>query len=226
MIRFQIITILFLLLLPCHLSAKCSDAIPPIASGYGSDSTTSIVIDSLPGRIWHHDKIYLFRPQTVSTKLPLIYFFPGTGENDRAIFEKLLRHIAGKGYCVLLMTYTIVEFPYQGATYRRMFRGIKEGAKKFAAYTDTSRLGMIGHSFGASAIPSHMYRCLTNLKWGGNGAFMYLMAPHYIFGITQQQLTHFPSNTKLIAEVFEDDDCNDHRIAKDIFQTISIPDSS
>jgi hypothetical protein len=44
-----------------------------------------------------------------------------------------------------------------------------------------------------------------------------------VFGITQDQLRNFPPQVKCIAEVFQDDDCNDHRMAKDLFETIGIP---
>jgi hypothetical protein len=205
--------------------SQCPDTANPIISGYGSDSSAAIVLDSVKGSFFTHDKFYLFRPQNVPHPLPLVYFIPGMGKggNDRITYERLLRHMAGKGYCVVLLTYRMVSFPYQGMTYHRMFRGIREAGKRFRPYADTTRIGMVGHSFGASAIPSHMYRALTKQKWGQNGAFMYIMAPHFVFEITQKQLLNYPMNAKLIVEVFQDDDCNDHRMAKDLFQTISIP---
>jgi hypothetical protein len=182
-------------------------------------------VDSVPGGLFTHDKFYLFRPQQVPHPLPLVYFLPGMGKggNDRITYERLLRHMAGRGYCVVLLTYKMISFPYQGMTYHRMFRGIRDARKRFIPYADTSRIGMVGHSFGASAIPSHLYNALTRQKWGERGAFMYIMAPHYIFEITQKQLLNFPPGVKLIVEVFQDDDCNDHRMAKDLFQTIGIP---
>ncbi len=208
-----------------EIEGRCPDAIPPISSGYGADGALPVTVDSVSGRFLVHDKYYLFRPANVRQPLPLVYFFPGMGKggNDPVTYERTLRHLASRGYCVVFLTYRMISFPYQGPTYRRMFRGVRHAARSWAPYVDTTRIGMIGHSFGASCIPSHMYRALVRLKWGAGGAFMYLMAPHYVFGITQKQLERFPPNVKLIAEVFQDDDCNDHRMAKDIFQTIGIP---
>lgn len=223
---FFIIPIFFLIVtLPFPCFAQCPDTANPITSGYGSDSSVAIVLDSVKGNFFTHDKFYLFRPQNIPHPLPLVYFIPGMGKggNDLITYERLLRHMAGRGYCVVLLTYSMVSFPYQGMTYHRMFRDIKEACKRFAPYADTTRIGMMGHSFGASAIPCHMYRALTKQKWGANGAFMYIMAPHFVFEITQKQLLNFPPDVKLIVEVFQDDNCNDHRMAKDIFQTISIP---
>lgn len=223
--RLIFLSTIFVILIFAAIYGQCPDTANPITSGYGSDSSVTIVLDSVKGNFFTHDKFYLFRPQNIPHPLPLVYFIPGMGKggNDLVTYERLLRHMAGKGYCVVLLTYSMVSFPYQGMTYHRMFRGIKEACKRFAPYADTTRIGMMGHSFGASAIPSHIYRALTKQKWGANGAFMYIMAPHYVFEITQKQLLGFPPNVKLIVEVFQDDDCNDHRMAKDLFQTISIP---
>ncbi len=51
---------------------------------------------------------------------------------------------------------------------------------------------------------------------------MFMMAPFYVFRISQQQIEQFPGHVKLIMQVYQEDDCNDHRMAKDIFETISI----
>ena len=51
------------------------------------------------------------------------------------------------------------------------------------------------------------------------------MAPWYSFNISQAQVQSFPSDTKLLTEIFDDDVTNDHRMAIDIFNNINIPDS-
>jgi hypothetical protein len=214
-----------LLTAPLETVCQCPGVLPPGTGGFGADGAEAVVMDSVPGSFFTYDKFYLFRPRSASVPLPLVCFIPGMGRggNDLVTYERLLRHMSSRGYCVVLLTYRMVSFPYQGMTYRRMYRGIRRAARTYAAYADTTRLGMMGHSFGASSIPSHLYRALTKQKWGANGAFMYLMAPHYVFGITQDQLRKFPPHVKLITEVFQDDDCNDHRMAKDLFETIGIP---
>ena len=52
---------------------------------------------------------------------------------------------------------------------------------------------------------------------------MFIMAPHFVFEITQSQLEQFPKQVKMVMQVYQEDDCNDHRIAADIFRTINIP---
>jgi hypothetical protein len=222
--RYCLFACLCLLAAAQTTACQCPGVFPAISSGYGADGPDSVVVDSVAGTIFSYDKFYFFRPFVASRSFPLIYFLPGMGKggNDLVTYERLLHHMASRGYCVVLLTYRMISFPYQGMTYRRMFRGIRRAARACAAYADTTRLGMMGHSFGASSIPSHLYRALTKQKWGSNGAFMYLMAPHFVFGITQDGLRHFPPHVKCIAEVFQDDDCNDHRMAKDLFETVGI----
>ena len=62
----------------------------------------------------------------------------------------------------------------------------------------------------------------TENNWGDSGRFIYAMAQWYSLNISQTQLQSFPSNTKLLTEIFNDDGTNDHRMAIDIFNNINI----
>jgi hypothetical protein len=225
--KFSTTVCCILLWISFDICAWCGNAIPQMSSGYGADGPAAVATDSVNGRFFVHDAYFLFRPKDADRPLPVLFLIPGMGKGgDKPItYGRLLRHLASRGYCVVLLTYRMVSFPYQGMTYHRMFRGIQHAVRSWSSFIDTTRIGMVGHSFGASCIPSHLYRAITRQHWGSNGAFIYLMAPHYVFEITQEQLKHYPAGVKLVAEVFQDDDCNDHRMAKDIFETIGIPDS-
>jgi hypothetical protein len=106
-----------------------------------------------------------------------------------------------------------------------MFSNCLAAVKYFRDYIDTTKIGFAGHSFGAAALPYLALRCITERNWGSAGAFMFVLSPHYIFEITQEQLQRFPSRVTMIVQVYADDDCNDHRIAKDLFESIAIPKS-
>jgi hypothetical protein len=43
-----------------------------------------------------------------------------------------------------------------------------------------------------------------------------------MFEIREKRLGRFPSQAKLVVQVYEDDDCTDHRMAKDLFEHIDI----
>jgi len=81
----------------------------------------------------------------------------------------------------------------------------------------------MGHSFGGAASFGISHECFTVDGWGENGRFIYALAQWYAYNITPENLTDFPENTKMLVEVFKEDTTNDHRMAIDIFNHISIP---
>ena len=56
--------------------------------------------------------------------------------------------------------------------------------------------------------PCLALKAMTTLGWVAK-VFMFLMAPHFVFGITDKELREYPSNVKLIVQVYEDDNVND-----------------
>lgn len=219
---------LFIFILGSQIKSQpCIDTLNPISEGYGSDNTCDLLIDSISGKIFLYDDFYVIKPANKTNTLPLIFFLPGMGKANTMYktYEHLVRHIASKGYCVILITYKIMSFPYQGLTYNRILNTINASFRYCSNNVDSTKIGFIGHSFGAGAIPFIAHKVITENKWGNKAAFMYIMAPHYFFEISQSQLTTFPCHVKLIVEVFDNDDTNDHRIAKDLFININIPKS-
>ncbi|HJV19236.1 MAG TPA: hypothetical protein VJ552_05095, partial [Sediminibacterium sp.] len=86
-------------------------------------------------------------------------------------------------------------------------------------------VGFMGHSFGGGASFALAYKGFVELGWGENGRFIFVQAPWYSYEITEQQIQGFPSNTKLISQVYDDDVINDHRMAIDLFKRINIPET-
>ncbi len=83
----------------------------------------------------------------------------------------------------------------------------------------------MGHSFGGGASIALSYRAFTENGWGQDGRFLFTMAPWYAYNISAEQLHSFPANVKMITQIYDEDDFNDHRMAIDIFKHINIPDS-
>lgn len=175
------------------------------------------------------EKSYVFYPKFHNGKLPVIFFCHGYGGTDPKFYSNLIEHIVLKGYAVVYTPYPIVPPPTTKtlieSKYKILWKGIEESVSKYGSLMDLSRIGFVGHSFGAGAIPSLAYKAVQDKDLGESGIFLYMMAPWYSYGITQEQLNNYPKNTKLVMEVFSDDTTNDHRMAKDIFENISIPNS-
>jgi len=203
--------------------AAPSGPLQPIREGFGADGPYEVRVDTVPCRFILHRTVYVFRPAVEDTTFPVVFFFPGFGAWHPANYEPLLRHLASRGFCVIFPSYLMVQFPMQGRTFKLIYAGALAAAHAHAAHIDTTRIGFAGHSFAASALPGFAYRLITRRGWGRNGAFMFLMAPFYLFSCPPHVLAHYPPQMKLIVQLYEDDDCNDHRMGKDLFEAIAIP---
>ncbi|MBD3392047.1 MAG: alpha/beta hydrolase fold domain-containing protein [Chitinivibrionales bacterium] len=206
--------------------ASCGDAVPPIDSGCGAGGAYAVAVDTLVNCRGTRYPTYVCRPEGARGPLPLVFFLHGLGTNSPAAYDHITRHLAARGCCVVMPHYRISSFPAQRRTYRGIYRRMLCAAAELELTVDTTRIGFVGHSFGGAAIPALALRLLTQRGWGARAAFMYIMAPHFVFGITEKELREFPSHVKMLVQVYEEDDCNDHKIASHLFETIGVPDSA
>ncbi|MBL8148545.1 MAG: alpha/beta hydrolase fold domain-containing protein [Blastocatellia bacterium] len=196
--------------------------IPPIESGFGADGQFSVKVETFRSPKWRDEVVTVFLPAELNRPAPAIFFSHGYGATDPSAYLAFLKHIASRGYVVVYSPYRTVgdSFPEK---YETMFAGFKKAVKKYRRFIDTSKIGFVGHSFGGGAVPALARRALIEEGWGSAGSFMFMLAPFYSYNISQDQLLNFPSNTKLVVQVYDEDTINDHRMGKDIFETISIP---
>jgi hypothetical protein len=168
---------------------------------------------------------YFGLPQNTQ-KTPVIFFCHGITATDPSVYESLISHIVRQGYSVIYSTYeTASAMINPMSAYRVMWSGFEAGVLAWNDRIDTSRIGTVGHSYGGGATPWITRRAMLEKKWGKNASFMFIMAPWYVHGLSQRNLEQFPSSVKMIIEVYEDDCINDHRMGKDLFLNIGIPDS-
>lgn len=104
-----------------------------------------------------------------------------------------------------------------------MLDGFIEAASVYSDIIDTTRIGILGHSYGAGAIPWVGKKLFTESGWGENGKFMFLNASWFIRNMDQEDLESFPDDCKLICQVNDQDRSNDHRMSIDLFCNINIP---
>jgi pimeloyl-ACP methyl ester carboxylesterase len=214
--------LLFVYCLPALVYAQYSDPnIPKPTSGYGADGTHTkgtIVFDNplFPG---HNIEIYY--PSDVSGKLPTLFYGHGYSSNNNGTAYWLMDFVAKKGYAIVFVPYeTGINFT---AMYANMLAGFRKAARDYPAIIDTTKVGFIGHSLGGGASFNSAFKTGTENNWGSNGRFIFSLAPWYVLNLSQSDLQNFPANTKLLIQVYDDDNVNDHRMAIDVFNNINIP---
>jgi dienelactone hydrolase len=202
-------------------SGAGKDVFRPIQSGFGSMGPFKVHENFYPHPSGGDSYLYCFMPQGISGRVPVVLFAPellATGKK----YRELLRHIASRGYAVVSSTYRYGVFINDVERYTALMQGFDGVLELIRPLIDTSRIGFMGHSYGAGAMPAVAWHYCKELAWGNKGAFCFLMGPSYVHCMTQAQFEQFPVHVNLLVEVFQNDHWNDFRIAEDIFYAINI----
>lgn len=218
--------ILLLLAFSCQVIALSAQYDDPVfakpASGYGVDGSFPVEVTTFPSPDFPGETIEIFHPGGVSNAVPTLFFAHGFGGTFSNYVGGMLDYVAQKGYAIVF-----VPYPTTGASiverYDILLGGFRQAARSYSNIIDTTQVGFMGHSFGGGAMFGISHRCFTENNWGENGRLLFSLAPWYSYELTPAQLQSFPSNTKLIMQVYDDDNVNDHRMAIDIFNNINIP---
>ena len=220
--RTQILLLLVVSCLTSPLSAQYKDPIfPKPSSGYGADGSYPVEVISFPSPGFSGETVEIFYPGGVTHPVPTLFFAHGFGGTFSNYVGGMLRFVAQKGYAIVFAPYpttgvSIVE------RYNILLAGFQQAARTYPNIIDTTQVGFMGHSFGGGAMFGLSYRCFTEHNWGSNGRLLFSLAPWYAYELTQAQLQSFPPDTKLIMQVYDDDNVNDHRMAIDLFNNINI----
>lgn len=192
------------------------------ASGYGADGPYKVASVSFPSPVYTGKYVTIFYPEGNSSPVPVIFYSHPYGGEESAYNTGLYHFIAKKGYAVVFAPY-----PTTGVTiderYNTLWQSFKKAATDYPQIIDTRKAAFMGHSFGGGASFALASKGFTEEGWGANGRFIFVMAQWYSYQLTDAMLAGFPANTKLITQVYADDETNDHRMAIDIFKRINIP---
>jgi hypothetical protein len=219
----RIYSLLLLLTLAISAQAQYSDTnYPKPTTGYGADGPHPIATVSFLNLNYLGRSIEVYYPADATGPVPTIFYSHAFGGNQSANISGLLEFVAHKGYAIVFVPYqttgvTVAE------RYQNLLQGFRRAARRYSTIIDTTRVGFLGHSFGGGASFGNGYRCFTENNWGRNGRFIYSLAPWYLYNITPTELASFPTDTRLLVEIFNDDDTNDHRMAIDAFRHVNIP---
>lgn len=198
--------------------------LPVIPEVPGSEGAFGMLHDSFDSPLWKFERVHVFHPEGAHGKRPVIFLSHKFGATEPEEYLSFIKHMVGKGYVVVFSPTRRVTFTRREIQkYKIFFEGYTAAVKRFSPIIDTTRIGFIGHGFGGGAVPALMLRAMRQRGWGASGAFMYIMAPWYVYSIDKRGFETFPSSVKVVVQVFEDDHINDPRIAADIFKSIGVP---
>ncbi len=193
-------------------------------SGYGADGTYTVAEMEFPNTEYAGTKVAVFYPAGISSPRPTIFYSHPYGGESKEYNIGLFNFIAKKGYVVVFVPYATNDESIDHR-YLTLWKGFVQAAANYSQIIDTTRVGFMGHSFGGGASIGLAYQAFTERKWGQNGRLLFTMAPWYSYQINQEQLENFPSDTKFITQVYDEDVFNDHRMAIDIYKNIRIGNS-
>ena len=196
-------------------------------SGYGADGNYEVAEIDFTNPQYNTTQVSIFYPKGITSRRPTIFFSHPYGGEDKSYHMGLYNFVAKKGYVIVFVPYKTVDISIDHR-YQTLWEGFVKAATDYPNIIDTRKVGFMGHSFGGGASIDLAYKAFTELGWGENGRFLFTMAPWYAYNwgstlTTEQQLQSFPANTKMISQVYDEDDVNDHRLAIDIYTHINIP---
>ncbi|GAB3573665.1 T9SS type A sorting domain-containing protein [Hymenobacter daeguensis] len=216
-------TFLLLVLLWAPARAQYADPnYPKPTTGYGADGPHPVASVSFPNLNFLGHSIEVYYPADATGRVPTIFYSHAFGGNVSANIIGVLEFAARKGYAIVFVPYQTTGVTVADR-YTNLLQGFRRAARRYPAIIDTTRVGFLGHSFGGGASFGNGLRCFLDNGWGQNGRFIYSLAPWYVYNLTPAELASFPSNTRLLVEIFNDDDTNDHRMAIDAFRNVNIP---
>ena len=208
---------------PDSASADCATALAPIGEGFGARGSHGVERHAVAHPEWPALAVSVFMPAGVSEPVPLVVFGHANDVAGPDHYAALIEHVVSRGTALVFAPY-MVGTGNHADRYAALRSGVAAAVAAHSARLDTARVGWIGHSYGAGALPHLARHAHSEWGWGRTGSFVHLMAPWFALdpgaGLEPPLL---PEGTLLLVQVFEDDTANDHRIAIDLFGGLGVP---
>ena len=207
--------------------ADLEDQSGGITQGYGKWGVHQVAEENL--EVAGKGTVVFYHPKIMATKKATIFFVSGWGQKA-ATYKKFFYFMASQGYSVVSISVSNPGNIKQ--SYQNALDMIFTAQNKYSDWIDTSKIGLMGHSYGAGAtiwLGKNLFSEATN--WGVNGRFIFMSAPWYSLLVTEDDLRDYPKNVKLLIEVSNDDERpdkdetwnTDERAIRAVFELINIP---
>lgn len=177
---------------------------------------------------WRHE-VFLIQPAGVGTpwtggscgdsSRPVAFLAHGYLGSILEGYQGLVDHLVSNGFIVVFPGYD-AEFdpPHQ---YAAVLQGFVTGVAA-SGRADTTRVGVIGHSFGGGMTPWLLQQVAAR-GWGATALWSTIFAPHFAFAVGTGDIP-VPANTHLTMVNYAEDFVVDARIGNEIYGAIVGPD--
>ncbi len=166
----------------------------------------------------------IYYPSDISleNKTPIILFIPGWSFSDDSShldYKSLLTFIASQGYSVFYVRSTneLGAGDFIGKFEELLSMG------DVPNHIDTTRIGVIGHSYGgglAYSVFKH-FATASGKGFGENGRFIFTMAPWFAFDMTKDDFKNLPTDTKVVNVEFIKSTISDPRISFTLYSNLT-----
>jgi hypothetical protein len=151
---------------------------------------------------------------------PVIFFGHGYTASFTFAYTQLMEHLVSRGFVVIYPGFKVEFDPPQH--YRAMNAGFVAGAASFVpGALDLSRIGFIGHSWGAGMIP-RMMQLAVGRGWGTEALWAVPMAPAWAFEVGDGPI-ELPDHARVLGITYEWDAFVDTRVATEMIGAMTIP---
>lgn len=202
---------------PTGAQAAVDDCVAAPTDRYGVAGSNAV------GRVLHFANPELALLETTvyapagSGPWPVVMFAHAFAAGDpETYYRPFIDRLVSRGVIVVYSEYsTLHAVLARGDAYDQLWAGFEQAVERYGSELgmDLTRVGFVGHSYGAGATPEMFRRGVVERGWGAQGRFMLMFAPYAAHEISAEQMADFPSDTKLLIQVYDDDDTNDHRFA-------------
>jgi hypothetical protein len=207
---------------PAVVPERCDAALETIASGFGARGPHSVGVAALPNPRWPGQQVSLHFPEGVSVPVPVVFFGHGNDLGEPKFYTALIDHIASTGIAVVFSPYAIGNNIHVDR-YDAIRSGVEAAVERWGDRLDLTRVGFVGHSYGAGALPWLAHHSLVARGWGSEGALLFSLAPWFSLAVSPDELRELPTQLRALFVVFEGDKVNDHRIAIAQYHRLAVP---
>jgi len=202
---------------------RCDAEIEKISSGFGARGPHEVGAVTVSNPRWPGQQVSLYFPEGISAPAPVVFFGHGNDLGEPKFYAALIDHIASTGIAVVFSPYLIGSNVHVDR-YDAFRAGVDVAVEEWGERLDLARVGFVGHSYGAGALPWLAHHALVERGWGTEGALLFSLAPWFSLAVSPAELRELPEQLRALFVVFEGDKVNDHRIAIAQYRGLAVPD--